>query len=277
MRAQWICDLTSNAEKPFWQSELATRTLYLESFLASECLTRIHGETLLWIGHSKRATQVLSPRKMPGTFFVTPSLPDIEVAATTEPAQGADIAVATGEAAREIPTVVTLLDDLPFQSRSIDVIVIHHALEQASDPRTVLREASRVLAPGGKLIVIGFNPWSLIGLRRGFAAIVPDQLRQVRMVNPIRLFDWLTLLGLELDAPPAYGGLTLLRDRQYRRSIVPSPSQLPFGGIVVTSSVKKQASMHFQWQSQQPRPKLAPVAYPRIASWQENRGKDPQT
>ena len=265
MRVQWICDLTSNAEKPFWQSELAARTLHLESFLASDFLARLHGETLVWLGHTRDASKVLSSRRLTSTIFVTP---ETDIAEREAP----DSAGPT-EDTSPLPTVITQLDDLPFQSRSIDVVVIHHALEQAPDPRKVLREAGRILAPGGKLIVIGYNPWSLMGLRRGVAAIIPDRLRQLRMVNPIRLFDWLTLLGLELDAPPAYSGLTLWRERQSTRSIVPSASQLPFGGIVITSAVKQQATMRFQWQKQQSRPKLAPVAYPRIASWQRNHRK----
>ena len=260
MRAQWICDLTTNAEKPFWDSNLATRTLYLESYLANDFVARLHGQSLVWLGHTPAATHVLSNRKLDCVVYVTP---DSSAQIDVDPEQ-------------KRAHVIAEFDELPFQSRSVDVVVIHHALEQASDPRTVLREASRILAPGGKLLVFGFNPWSMMGLRRGLAALIPDRLRQIRMVNPIRLFDWLTLLGLELDAPPAYGGLSLFRERQPKRSVVPSPSQLPFGGIVITSAVKQQATMNLQWQTPQPRAKLAPVAYPRIDSWQRNAPADPK-
>ena len=274
MRAQWICDLTTNAEKPFWDSDLAARTLYLESLLASDTISRLHGQTLVWLGHTQAASQVLSNRTIDCSVYVTP-----------EDLSRAKNQIELGECETELEvenelkpaqsTVICDFDELPFQSRTIDVVIIHHALEQASDPRTVLREASRILAPGGKLVVFGFNPWSLIGFRRGIATVVPDRLSQLRMINPIRLFDWLTLLGFELDAPPAYGGLGLFRNRQRKRSVVPSPSQLPFGGIVITSAVKQNASMNLQWQTPKPRAKLAPVAYPRIDSWQRNsRNRD---
>ena len=274
MRAQWICDLTTNAEKPFWDSNLAARTLYLESLLASDTISRLHGQTLVWLGHTPAASQVLSNRSIDCSVYVTPE--DLSRAKKQiEFSEDESECEADNELKPAQSTVISNFDELPFQSRTIDVVIIHHALEQASDPRTVLREASRILAPGGKLVVFGFNPWSLIGFRRGIATVVPDRLSQLRMINPIRLFDWLTLLGLELDAPPAYGGLGLFRNRQRKRSVVPSPSQLPFGGIVITSAVKQNASMNLQWQTPQPRAKLAPVAYPRIDSWQRNgRNRD---
>jgi len=56
--------------------------------------------------------------------------------------------------------------DLPLSNDSIDVIVIPTLLEFISDPAAVLREADRVLHPDGHLVVIGFNPISLWGLRR---------------------------------------------------------------------------------------------------------------
>ena len=47
---------------------------------------------------------------------------------------------------------------LPFKSQFFDGIIIHHDLEKKGDPRQGLREAVRVLKPGGKLLLVGFIP-----------------------------------------------------------------------------------------------------------------------
>lgn len=53
----------------------------------------------------------------------------------------------------------------PVASDSAAAVILLHALEQVADPAPVLAEAERVLMPYGRLLVAGFNPWSLCGLR----------------------------------------------------------------------------------------------------------------
>ena len=55
---------------------------------------------------------------------------------------------------------------LPFAAHSIDVVVLPHVLEYVTRPEATLQEIERVLIEDGRLIVTGFNPWSLWGLRR---------------------------------------------------------------------------------------------------------------
>jgi SAM-dependent methyltransferase len=86
---------------------------------------------------------------------------------------------------------------LPIESQSIDLLVLPHVLDFSPDPHTVLREAERVLLPEGRLLITGFNPWSLWGLRRLRAS---QGLAPWQGSNPIalqRLKDWLALLQLE--------------------------------------------------------------------------------
>ena len=88
---------------------------------------------------------------------------------------------------------------LPVASDSVDTVLMPHTLDFASDPHQVLREAERVLIPEGRLIILGFNPWSLWGLWR-----LP-RYRSCRIpwcgqfLSPRRVNDWLSLLGFEVE------------------------------------------------------------------------------
>ncbi len=57
---------------------------------------------------------------------------------------------------RERAGSCTLVEDaiLPFPDLSFDRIMLVHALDHCSDPAAVLKEAWRVLAPGGRLIIV---------------------------------------------------------------------------------------------------------------------------
>lgn len=85
---------------------------------------------------------------------------------------------------------------LPFANQSIDLLVLPHVLDFTANPRAVLREAERVLMPEGRLLITGFNPWSLWGLRRLRNGSHPAPWRGNFVALP-RLKDWLALLGFE--------------------------------------------------------------------------------
>ncbi|WP_417687469.1 class I SAM-dependent methyltransferase [Roseibium sp.] len=57
---------------------------------------------------------------------------------------------------READNAATLVEDsrLPFSDAYFDRVMVVHALDHAADPSAILREAWRVLAPGGRLIAI---------------------------------------------------------------------------------------------------------------------------
>lgn len=56
------------------------------------------------------------------------------------------------------------LDELPLLPESVDIMVLSHVLEYVPEPMVLLRQAYQALAPGGQLIVVGLNPWSMWGL-----------------------------------------------------------------------------------------------------------------
>jgi SAM-dependent methyltransferase len=119
-----------------------------------------------------------------------------------------------------LPGVVDIVGrcgSLPLQSHSVDAVLLPHTLEFAADPHTVLREAHRVLTGEGQLLILGFRPWSLWGLRAPVHQLLPE--RRVR--------DWLAVLGYEivgahhylrrgpLDPRPAGGYLIRARKRLF--------------------------------------------------------------
>jgi len=59
--------------------------------------------------------------------------------------------------------------DLPVPANSFDVVVIHQVLHFLDDGGRAIREAARVLAPSGRLVVIDFAPHDLEFLREEHA------------------------------------------------------------------------------------------------------------
>jgi SAM-dependent methyltransferase len=86
---------------------------------------------------------------------------------------------------------------LPFAENGIDLVILPHTLEFTDEPHQLLREIHRVIRPEGQLIIAGFNPYSLFGVKRYFG-------REQTMpwtgnfISLYRLKDWLSLLGFEV-------------------------------------------------------------------------------
>ncbi|MGA2551679.1 MAG: methyltransferase domain-containing protein [Burkholderiaceae bacterium] len=98
-------------------------------------------------------------------------------------------------------SLLTSFEELPFAAQSVDLLVLPHALEFADDPHQVLREVERVLIPEGQVVITGFNPVSLWGLRQTFGRVVdrPFLPRAGQFLGLPRLKDWLKLLGFEVN------------------------------------------------------------------------------
>ena len=128
-------------------------------------------------------------------------MPFVFAAGEPLPAAVVDVGDCETAAPRVAAQVHVRLEELPFASQSIDLLVLPHALEFADDPHHVLREVERVLIPEGQVLISGFNPVSLWGLRQvvGRSFDAPFLPREGQFLSLPRLKDWLKLLGFEVD------------------------------------------------------------------------------
>ena len=117
----------------------------------------------------------------------------------------ADEAVGDGTPGAGV-VLVTDFAALPFPEASLDLVVLPHTLDSHAHPHAVLREVARVLVPGGRVALSGFNPASLWGIRRGRERLgrhlrlgTPTLPSTVDSIGARRLRDWLHLLDFEIE------------------------------------------------------------------------------
>ena len=103
-------------------------------------------------------------------------------------------------AAADRPDVYAKGHELPLATHSIDMVLLPHVLEFAAEPPAILREVDRVMMPEGRLVIVGFNPWSLWGLRSALGFSRNEVPWDGRFVSLLRVKDWLALLGFDVNA-----------------------------------------------------------------------------
>lgn len=157
--------------------QLGHRVQVEERRLARKELRRLFGKTVVQIGGSSRFP------------LIADSLAPVRLqvmTGTEHPAHS------------HCPTLHSELSLLPLPTESIDIVVLQHTLELTEEPHQLLREVERILKPGGRLLVFGFNPQSSWGMRRLVStrldSVVPWQFKYFSVG---RVEDWCRLLGLE--------------------------------------------------------------------------------
>lgn len=146
---------------------------------------------------------------------------------------------------------------LPLLANSVDLVLLHHVLDYSQSPHQALREAARVLISQGHLVVVGFNPWSCLGLWRWLVqwfSSAPQWRHQSLRLG--RVLDWLTLLDMEpvsitqgFYAPPCHH----LRAIKYLQWVERWGKRLalPWGGCYVIVARKDSVTLtpiKPQWQ-----------------------------
>jgi SAM-dependent methyltransferase len=145
-----------------------------EAELLGTALDDVHGLELLQMGRWGSGRQLLQASRLRRQSLVAEAAP--------------------GDSC---PDIVASLNRLPIGTGLIDAVLLPHSLETEPDPHAVLREADRVLGGEGQLVVLGFRPFSLWGLRSlGSHGGYPPGLH--RHLSEHRVRDWLVLLGFEI-------------------------------------------------------------------------------
>ncbi len=155
---------------------------------------------------------------------------------------------------------VAAFENLPIDSDSIDVALLHHALDYSPTPHQLLREAARVIIPNGHIILVGFNPHSFFGVTHPLACFLSNsRAYRHHHLRIGRLQDWFKVLELELVySQRGYYGLPVDRHHfpileSVAQKICPS-----LGGfyiLVVRKNVTPMTMIKTQWKKKRVLPK----------------------
>jgi SAM-dependent methyltransferase len=203
----------------WYQTPLGERLLQSESALLEHCLPRRFGYHLLQIGCADVSMFKSSP--IGHKFSITHDRGE-------QP--GTSGIVARGEA-------------IPLTSESVDMVLLHHALDYSSYQHQLLREVSRVLIAGGHVVILGFNPISSWGIRTRFPGRKKSPWHG-RLLSTLRVTDWLKLLDFQVEQV-RYGAYSLPINSpgviRYSGLLDKLASRLnwPTGGIYMISARKQ--------------------------------------
>lgn len=101
------------------------------------------------------------------------------------------------------PCVIGDMHRLPIDSDSVDAVLLPHTLDFSDRPHAILREVDRVLRRDGKIIILGFRPGGLWGLRRLIpGAGIPPAADH--LISERRMKDWLQLLDMRIQGSTGY-------------------------------------------------------------------------
>ena len=170
-RLQYTIPMVKHTLTEWFQSPLGAYVMAREQAYFDEVVADIFGFNAMQFGLP--AHDFLRASRMPLKFSVAP--------------ESGGILRAMGEA-------------LPVATQSMDLVILPHVLEFAAEPHPILREVDRVMMPEGRLIIVGFNPWSLWGLRQAFSFAEDSLPWSGRFISLVRLKDWLSLLGFDVSA-----------------------------------------------------------------------------
>ena len=165
-------DMLSSQVAHWFQSPQGKAVLKAEKEVVQVALEKLFGYHILQLGFSEEHS-LIEQSPVGHKIFFSPSL-----------RPGSTRAVACNE-------------ELPLIGDSIDIVVIHHTLDFAANSHRVLREATRVLRPGGHMLIVGFNPYSFWGFWKLFKR-KKNIPWQGKFISKGRVSDWLKLLDLHI-------------------------------------------------------------------------------
>jgi len=136
---------------------------------------------------------------------------------------------------------------LPLLPNSVDMVVLVHALEFISDPEQLLAELYQALVPGGKLILVNFNPWSAWGLKARWKG-KKDMPWQAKLYSLQRIKRWLRALNYRILMRKTSGfyPLNLSQEKRKKLLFLEPLGQLLFpgcGNVYVVVAEKSSAAI----------------------------------
>lgn len=234
----------------------------------------------------------LRANRMPHRWL---AVEECSVASTVKPRGGAPATADEGidsgslDTSASSPLPIALccqFDQLPFDSASLDLVVLPHTLELSRDPHQTLREVERVLMPEGRVVIVGFNPASLWGARQRFdrvrQRVTPGSNRDLFLpsegdfIGYRRLRDWLRLLSFEVEAgrfgcyvPPVRSAAWLARFSWMEP--VGERWWPVFGSLYFVGAVKRVRGMRLVGLAREPRLKTVAAPAPVAAAHRHDR------
>lgn len=232
------------ALRAWFQTELGRSVLQAEQRLIDRCLSDCFGYHLLQLGVDNDLTFYDDCRIQ--RCFKAGSIPP----------------TSQGERSKAL-FVQCDAQELPFESDSLDAVIVHHAMEFAANPHAVLRELYRVTVPQGRIVLVGFNPWSLLGARMVLGRYRSNSIWRNHFLSVSRLHDWLELLGLAVQSTDyGFHRPPLHRTAQRPGAIEHAWARhWPGGGVYAITAVKEVSRfipMKPLWAAA--RPALSPLA-----------------
>lgn len=210
------------ALRAWFESELGLSVLSAERQLLDRCLTDCFGYYLLQLGIDG-GLSFFDDCRVQRCYKAGPVTPQ----ASTRPRSA---------------FVQCNFEELPFASGSLDVVVAHHVVEFSSDPHALLRELYRVAVPEGRVILVGFNPWSLLGVRMALGRWKSTSIWRNHWLSTPRMQDWLQLLGFAVERTDyGFHRLPLQRTARWAKNDAAWARHWPGGGVYAITAIKQVA------------------------------------
>ena len=181
----------------------------------------LHGMRLLGIGYPAPFLTAVSP-ETERTLALMPA----SLGVLAWPPEGANLALLADE------------DELPFADFSMDRVLLVHALETSEQASRLLKEVWRVLAGGGRLLIVVPNRrgiWARLD-RTPFGSGRPYTMSQLSQLLRDELFTPVAT-GSALFVPPSRSRMVLRSARAWER--VGARWFPTFAGVVIVEATKQ--------------------------------------
>ena len=165
--------------------------------------------------------------------------------------------------------------NLPFSHDSVDLILLPHTLDFAQEPHQVLREVHRVLISEGHIVLIAFNPISMMGLSKLTLLRSKRAPWAGHFYTARRLKDWLSLLDFTVTQAEHIGMIPPIQNSHVLKRLeflnkLTGIGLGAFGGVQIFVAQKRVLTLTPQPQTWSPRTRILPVNVAKPSARQAN-------